>query len=294
MCLITTFKKGFIAPTDIIVYKRLDQQEDLSWETPYQRCKVILDSELIPNRDAPELIERRNHFELYGGVIHAYTKERIGENPFKAIIPKGTKFWVQDDLSRVAAEKLYISSEKAEEGDETDFSFLYHHSLDLLLKNGRRVHWSPDLNPNEVKGIFVYDSQAIGLEIYESKFSSKILQGLLDRAHNIDEAIKDFTGKERTKILREKNPHAEILEKLSEDSYIPSCGELMEALKNSLLINITRKALGLKVIDEYKRLWSSTPFGDINMWNVLPYRFYNNYYNFCWAKNYVLIFLNSK
>ena len=175
MCLTTTFKKGFIAPHDIIVYKELDQRADSSWETPHQGCKVSLDAELIPDRTTPDLIERRHNFELHGGVIHAYTKAGNSEDYFKAIIPKGTRFWVQDDLHEIAAEKLYISSEKAKEEDETDLSCLYDNSLDLLLKDGRRVSWSPDLNPNDVKGIFAYGSQAIGLEVYESGFSSNEL-----------------------------------------------------------------------------------------------------------------------
>lgn len=269
MCLTTTFKRGFIAPTDIIVYKELNQRADSSWETPHQGCKVILDSELIPDKATPNLIERRHNFELHGGVIHAYTKAKNSEDYFKAIIPKGTKFWVQDDLHEVAAEKLYISSEKAKKGDETDLSFLYNNSLDLLLKDGRRVSWSSDLNPSDVKGIFVYDSQAIGLEVYESSFSSNKLPELTNRAENIEEAEKDFTGKERTKILREKYPKAEILNDLPDDSYIPACGELTEALKNFLLINITRKALGLETIN-YRCFWSSTPYGDNRGWCVYP------------------------
>lgn len=267
MCLTTTYKKGFIANTDIIVYKKLTQLDDY-WQTPFQECKVSLDTELIPERATPDLVERRNNFELNGGVIHAYTKVDNSGDYFKAIIRKGTKFWVQDDLHEVAAEKLFITSEKAKKGDETDFSFLYHYSLDLLLKNGRRVSWSPDLNPDEVKGIFVYDSQAIGLEVYISKFSSNELPELTNRARNIEEAEKDFTGKKRTKILREKYPKAEILNDLPEDSYIPACGELTEALKNFLLINITRKALGLETI-EYRGFWSSTPYSGC-VWMVRP------------------------
>ena len=293
MCLTTTFEKGFIAPHDIIVYKKLDQQEDSSWKTPCQECKVSLDAELVPDRITPELIRRRHHFELHGGVIHAYTQAENSEDYFKTIIPRGTRFWVQDDLHEVAAEKLYITSEKSKEGDKTDLSFLYENSLDLLLKNGKRVKWSPDLNLEDVKGIFAYESQPIGLEIYDSEFSSRKPQGLPNRVSNIEEAEKDFTGKERTQILREKYPQAEILKNLPKDSYIPACGELTKALENFLLINITRKALGLEII-EYKCFWSSTPFEDFSGWYVRPdWRDWTGWCYYYWLRDRVLYFLGS-
>lgn len=100
---------SFIAKSDIIVYKVLKTYGG-RYVTPNQSYPVLLDNMLIPEEVATE--------KPYGfkycigeGAIHAYSSSDGKDSRFKAIIKKGTKFWIQDDLEQVAAEKLYITSE---------------------------------------------------------------------------------------------------------------------------------------------------------------------------------------
>lgn len=110
MCLFIGKNSSFIAKSDIIVYKALKKTNNRRYVTPNQGYPVKLDSMLLPEEVATE--------KPYGfkycigeGAIHAYSSSDGKDSRFKAIIKKGTKFWIQDDLEQVAAEKLYITSE---------------------------------------------------------------------------------------------------------------------------------------------------------------------------------------
>ena len=120
MCLYIGKNSSFSAKSDIIVYKELKQIGKNDYVTPCQDFPVKLDNLLIPEGIATEK-PCGFKYRIEEGTIHAYTSSNGNDLKFKAIIKKGTKFWIQDDLTEVAAEKLYITSELAG-NEETDLS----------------------------------------------------------------------------------------------------------------------------------------------------------------------------
>ena len=137
MCLYIGKNSIFIAKSDIIVYKELKQIGKNDYVTPCQDFPVKLDNLLIPEGIATEK-PCGFKYRIEEGTIHAYTSSNGNDLKFKAIIKKGTKFWIQDDLTEVAAEKLYITSELAGK-EETDLSeYIKEFGVDVYLKDGRR------------------------------------------------------------------------------------------------------------------------------------------------------------
>ena len=126
MCLFTNRTKPLVASKDLVVYKALIV-EDGKYFTPYQNVEVKLNSYLTVPDSKVRKTSLSGYYEINGEGIHSYThlSENIG---FKAIIPKGTPFWISLDLQEIASTELYITDEICDE--ETDLKEI----CDLLLK----------------------------------------------------------------------------------------------------------------------------------------------------------------
>ena len=170
MCLYIGKNSSFIAKSDIIVYKKLKQIGKNNYVTPCQDFPVKLDNLLIPEGIATEK-PCGFKYRIEEGTIHAYTSSNGNDLKFKAIIKKGTKFWIQDDLTEVAAEKLYITSELAG-NEETDLSeYIKEFGVDVYLKDGRRCKITDSFDKKDVIGVYGYDNQVIALESKELQLS---------------------------------------------------------------------------------------------------------------------------
>lgn len=146
MCLIVSSENNmFIAKNDIVVYKRLKRHYycgDSEFITYCQNFPVQLNSDMIP-KEKPTLREYGSKYRLDEGVIHAFTEVPVKGVFFEAIIKKGTKFWVQDDLEEIAAEKLYLTDKRAyfeSYNKPMDFSDYYYleRGVDVRLKNKKK------------------------------------------------------------------------------------------------------------------------------------------------------------
>ena len=261
MCLYIGKNSSFIAKSDIIVYKELKRIGKDDYVTPCQDFPVKLDNLLIPEGIA---IEKLCGFKyrIEEGTIHAYTSSN-GDNglKFKAIIKKGTKFWIQDDLIEVAAEKLYITSELAGK-EETDLSeYIKEFGVDVHLKDGRRCKIIDSFDKKDVIGVYGYDNQVIALESKRLQLSDNYpLPGYPKVIDDLSEAKKDLDGYGNTKQLKAlgiKSDALDYCESLGKNWYIPSSGELKKVFKNQLRINITLQYLGISQID-FRWFWSST------------------------------------
>lgn len=126
MCLFTNRTKPLVASKDLVVYKTLIV-EDGKYYTPYQNVEVKLNSYLTASISITRDMRFTGYHQISGEGVHSYTHlgERIG---FKAIIPKGTPFWISSDLKEIASTELYITDEICNE--ETDLKEI----CDLLLK----------------------------------------------------------------------------------------------------------------------------------------------------------------
>lgn len=126
MCLFTNRIKPLVASKDLIVNKELVIR-DGKYYTPYQYVEVKLNSYLIAPTSTSKDMSLFGLNQINEEGVHSYTHlgEHIG---FKAIIPKGTPFWISSDLKEIASTELYITDEICNE--ETDLKEI----CDLLLK----------------------------------------------------------------------------------------------------------------------------------------------------------------
>lgn len=268
MCLIVSGKENkFIAKKDIIVYKKLEQSGFERYVTFYQKFPVKLNSLLVPEGDFM-LEPYGSKYQIGEGVIHAYTKIPESGIYFEAIIEKGTKFWIQDDLSEVAAESLFLTDVKVI-GNKEKQSNIFNciEGVDVYLKDGRRCKVTDNYDKKDVLGIYGYDNQVIALEYKNLQLFKDTLSDtngfkkIESESDNIVEKLtNDLDGYGNTKQLKSLGIKSEALdyyEELGKDWYIPSSGELKKLFKNMVRINITLHYLGKPMID-FSWFWSST------------------------------------
>ena len=283
MCLYIGSKSEFIAKHDITVYKQLEPLCGDFWRTPCRHWPVELDTTLIPEGKA-NVDKCGFKFQINGGAIHAYTKAPNDTKEFfEATIPAGTKFWIQDDLSQVAAEKLYLTSIHPKPNEETDLSEYFYLGVDVHTKSGLRKNVS-ELQPSDkVIGIYAYENQVISTEIFGGLSLSVSFLYELPKdgtvTSNGDKALEDMDGVSNCKALEKLGGEFPALEKcrsLGKDWYLPSEGELKRAFENLLYINFTLKKLGLAPI-LFTRFWSSTLYNRQYAWGCA-----SNGYWYCW------------
>ena len=260
MCLYIGKNSSFIAKSDIIVYKELKRIGKDDYVTPCQDFPVKLDNLLIPEGIATEK-PCGFKYRIEEGTIHAYTSSNGNDLKFKAIIKKGTKFWIQDDLTEVAAEKLYITSELAGK-EETDLSeYIKEFGVDVHLKDGRRCKITDSFDRKDVIGVYGYDNQVIALESKGLQLSDDYqLPGHPKVIDDLSEAKKDLDGYGNTKQLKSlgiKSDSLDYCEELGKDWYIPSLGQVKLVAENMLRINLTLKHLGKDTLP-FSWFWSST------------------------------------
>ena len=265
MCLYISKTKGIILEKDLICYKQLEKLKDGTWKTPSRSWTIPkLDSIISPDEDAPEISICRDKYLLGGGVIHAYLRlPRNTEDKlfYKALIPKGTELWIQDDLSEIASRKMYITSEEVNEILPPDISPLSHLGADLRLASGERVPLSSDINLSDVVGIYSGDrvlSKELEIDKYGVQFSKNPLDGIPMRPFEWL-ALKDMNGIRNCEYFLPKDLDLPVLEEVKKKGgYLPALGELKEAFKNLLEVNISRVTLGLSPISLYDQFWTST------------------------------------
>ena len=260
MCLIVSGKGNkFIAKKDIIVYKQLGGGSFCGYVTPHQNFPVKLNSKIVP-KGKIELRSYGSKQYLDRGAIHAYAIIPRPGIYFKAIIKKGTEFWIQDDLTQIAAEKLYLTDKEAfyKHSKPTDFSDYLKEGVDVYLKDGRRCKITDSFDKKDVIGVYGYDNQVIALKYKYSRFFNEELPNEISKNNFIEENScnsselitkleKDLDGYGNTKQLKSlgiKSDALDYCEKLGKDWYIPSLGQVKLVAENMLRINLTLKHLG--------------------------------------------------
>ena len=267
MCLYIGSKSKFVAEHDIIVYKKLYKVSGGRWVTPNREWPIEFNKVLIPEGVAREK-EHGYKYIIEDGAIHAYTfspNSRIGCNHvFIAKIPAGTRFWLQENLREVAAEKMIITTEHPEPGKRMDLSDYYHFGVDVYLKDGSRAKNDESFSVSDVIGLFAFDNRVISTKVEKEVISNNIFvdpENKYPYIGNFEKAMKDMNGYKNTKSLEKylkDHPAIDICKKLGENWYIPALGELIKALSNLLCINLTLRKLNLPTIDYYEWFWSSS------------------------------------
>jgi len=306
MCLYIGNKNGHVLKKDFVCFKRLNK-EGTRYVTPSQGWEVKLDTLLIPDESEPQISECGYKYQVNGGAIHAYI-DAHGQSSddssmlIKAIIPAGTRFWLQDDLTEVAAEKLQLTSEVIDPKNAiSDLSELIETSgADIFLEDGTRHKLlAGDYDKSKVKGIFAYEDKVMLTEIFleGTKFSENPLTGAPSgrQFSNYPDAEKDMKGEEGCTSLEKqfKDLYAiELCRKVG--GYLPSLGELEKAFTNLEEINLSRKYLGLDLIP-YGWFWTSSLQDESTIWccsssgNDWGY----GWGHWDWGRGYVVSFLRS-
>ena len=107
MCLISQRLKPFVAKKDLKVFKILIKDEEGNYETPYQNCKVELNSLMQANENSDDYSkynwgydDHKCQLQINGGFIHSLFHDikeyRYNNNPcfVVAYIPEGTEYFI--------------------------------------------------------------------------------------------------------------------------------------------------------------------------------------------------------
>ena len=169
---------------------------------------------------------------------------------------------------------------------------------DIILKGGRCIKIGETFKKSDIAGIVLKSGKIISLKFHQSSFSESQLSDYPSSRfiEDIDKAKQDMEGFENTNILALScyESGLSILDRLGENEYIPSMGELLEAFSEFDRINQIRKALGLEPLP-VGYYWSSTIRNRESMWVVLSsgdasWDYWFDYYR---HGNYVLAFLKK-
>ena len=295
MCLYISYKKPFVAKSDITVYKYVYEKYG-KYHTACRDYEVNANETIKADKDGDIVIKNCNKYRIEGGAIYAYTKSF--DNGFdaeiclKAIIKKGTEFYIQDDLKEVAAKELYITDEVVTEKENTDLS----EYLEDIIKNaesntdGIKIGYYRLSNGNFVNPFEYKEGTIIGVVAYFDSNDNPVSIGInfkifpwmkrtflryeISSDISYDDTVKDMDGMIHTKnILNSKDyPNNFVAIKYCKlystegtkrgDWYMPAIGECLKIAQNILAINASLSKAGFDTIDITYRLWSSSEHSD--------------------------------
>lgn len=301
MCLYIRDKQPRIADRDIVVLKYLRKEYNM-YKSPCQRTSVTLGQLLLAKPGIPNISYASK--DLYGreissigrGVIHATLNEGFdygGNYCAKAIILKGTEYWIDSSGTEIAARQMVITKEKGT-NESVDIQLFEEILESAPEKNGIRigdyqmidnsfVHPTKEIDKSKVRGIvcgFYEDESPIicALEsfraVWNTYWNSKIGEFI-----SLEEAIKAFNGREITarykKQIEDKDKGKfDAFEKcinyrkdMNEDWYFGSFGETMTMLDNAMYLNAAHNITGLgSIIDICCWYWSCSELFDDCSW----------------------------
>ena len=288
MCLYIRDKKPRVAKNDIVVLKYLKKEKE-QFYSPYQGTPVTIGKVLVPYypSELDITFSSTDHFgreisEINGGAIHARLFEDSGYGNYcaKAIIPKGTKYWVDPFGTEIAAEKMLITKE-AGNNNVLDDSFAREILASAPEVNGIRigdyqmiddsfVHPKKSIAKTKVRGIvcgFYENSEPIicALESFEEVWDSRDNSKIGGRAmkRNL------FDGKKITRKYIQKKKYEDksrfgafercinYRKDKGEEWFFGALGETMTMLDNTIYLNAAHKITGLGFIIDTNYLYGS-------------------------------------
>lgn len=305
MCLYVRDKKPRVAKKDIMVLKYL-RKENGRFYSPYQGTPVTIGKVLVASPSEPNItfssIDNfgREISQIDSGVIHAMLFEDNSYSNYcaKAIIPKGTKYWIHSNGTEIAAEKMLITKEEGN-NDVLDDSFAREILASAPEVNGIRigdyqmtddsfVHPKKSIAKTKVRGIvcgFYENGEPIICalemfrEVWDSQYDSKI-----GEYTNLQTATKLFNGKEVTrKYIQNKYKDKSrfyVFERCinyrkdkGEEWFFGALGEITTMLDNAIYLNAAHKITGLGfIIDTDYWYWSCSEYDSYGSWCCTLYR----------------------
>lgn len=303
MCLHISYKKSFIAKSDIEVYKYVDK-EGQYYYTACRHYPINLNELLEADEEKQLILKCNTKYCINGGAIHACTATFnngfIGKLCLKAIIKKGTEFYIQDDLKDVAAKEMYITDEEITDKRSTDLSDYFEDVFKdaesnnngikvgyYLLSNGKFI--SPfDYKEGIIIGVvalFDKNNNPISMSIKSERLPwlRRIFDNKISSDIYYNKVIEDINGRIHTKnILHSEDYDPDNFMAIEYcnnyytegtkpgDWYMPAIGECLKTANNMLIINIVLSKAGFDIYTWDDSLWSSSecsPEGDSCVWN---------------------------
>lgn len=306
MCLYIRDKQPRVAKRDIVVLKYL-KQDGKRYESPCQGTPVTLGKLMVAQPDTPYIsyeckdLYDREISSMEGGVIHAKLSESddYGNYCAKAIIPKGTEYWIDPFGTKIAARQMLITKEKGT-NESVDIQLFKEILESTPEKNGIRVgdyqmiddsfvHPTKKIVKTKVRGIvcgFYEDGSPIICalemfrEVWDTDYNSKIGEHT-----SWEKAMKLFNGREVTaqykkQIKGKDKERFGAFERCinhrkdkKEDWYFGSLGETMTMLDNAAYLNAAHNITGLGfIINTDYWYWSCSEYGSGDSWGCLLFR----------------------
>jgi len=297
MCLIIENNiEGYVLEEDLTVFKQLEGNDKDGYRTPCQGWEVELGKLLKPDQPEPEISDYGFKKQINGGAIHAYLKVGGRSSIHKAVIPKGSRVWLQDDLSEIAATQMIIEPEEVTVG-ETDLSRFLEGAADVWLKSGEQKKITDSYNKDDVVGFVLKSGKIVSANFNPTTtvFSNDPLTEQTEQT-DFEIAKKDMNGQANTERLKKEcsGSGLKAIDGLKDNEYLPSMGELMEAFCELESVNLSRQFLGLTLIPHIW-FWTSTVRSNENMWIVdsngdTDWRYWDDYSR---RDVYVLAFLRK-
>lgn len=281
MCLFSQNIKPLVADTDIVVYKHLEKGYNGNVHTPHQGTQVTLGQKFVAKGKLPKLPENYSNNEIGEGVIHAYIDKATSKfylsqgEIVKAVIKAGTQFFVQFDMTEIAATEIVLDDDFQTYSEETvkEIEDNLDNTINVIYKllreqntyNGVSVGdyvlsdkstVAPDaLTKNmDVIGIISFFTKDGTLNVTALKQTKCRWGSLTDFAVNVvnslEKSVEDFNGADYTKKLYKTYKDSlddfpalkycveyETKGTKKGDWVFGSSGEVLQTVRNAYLIN---------------------------------------------------------
>lgn len=281
MCLFSQNIKPLVADTDIVVYKHLKKGCNGNVHTPHQGTQVTLGQKFVAEGKLPKLPENYSNNAIGEGVIHAYIDKETAKYCFsqgeivKAVIKAGTQFFVQFDMTEIAATEIVLDNDFQTYSEETvkeiednldnTINVIYkllreqntHNSVsvgDYVLSDKSIVAPDALTKDMEVIGIISFFSKDGTPNVTALKQTRREWGSTTDSAVNVvnsyEKAVEDFNGADYTKKLYETYKDSlgdfpalkycveyETKGTKKGDWVFGSTSEILQTVRNAYLIN---------------------------------------------------------
>ena len=243
MCLISQSLQPFVAKKDLKVFKILYKDKKGNYETPYQYCKVELNSLMQANENSTDYSKynwgdkgHKCQLQIKGGFIHSLfrdIKEYVGNDEpciVVAYIPEGTEYFISTRFMDVCSKQLRLTDEIV---NIDDAILSKEEMMDILspisetidkekvdagwLVKSDKTFIHPSEYTNEVKddiiGVVgsIIDGKIIVIALDETKCEWCQKNEKVDDMPTIPyrEVYDNFKGKEYTEIIKNSKKYQE-------------------------------------------------------------------------------------
>lgn len=281
MCLYSQNIKPLVADTDIVVYKHLEKGYNGEVLTPHLGINVTFGQKFVAEGKLPKLPENYSNNEISEGVIHAYINKKTAKSYLsegeivKAVIKAGTQFFVQFDMTEIAATEIVLDDDFQTYSEETvkEIEDNLDNTINVIYKLLREQNTCNGVSVGDYvlsdKSIVAPDAltkdmKVIGIVSFFSKDGTPNVTALkqtrlewgstmdfaVDAVNSYEKAVENFNGADYTKKLYETYSgrlddfpalkycvEYETKGTKKGDWIFGSSGEILQTVRNAYLIN---------------------------------------------------------